>query len=450
MNRRQFLAGTAAAGAAATLSKPGAAGIGPNDIVNVAIVGIRGESQGQPTWTRLGRGQDHYAGLSGVKNARITHVVDIDERHFATVLPKLKSRWGGDPKTETDVRRILDNRDVDAITIAVPDHWHALMTVWACQAGKDVYVEKPVCHNLFEGRKMVEAARKYKRVVQAGTQRRSNQVTKEAIKFLQSGGLGKLYAARCSVLRPRDPIGHKPDSAVPEGVHYDLWLGPAPQRPFNELRFHYTWHWFWDYGDADLGNNGVHVLDILRWGIGKREHPRRIHCAGGLFDKGAPTDQETPNTQYVTFEYADGTNLRCDVQGWYGGSDGGGSFIYGTDGWMDLGGREGPKIFLGRKNEPGPDLRKALAGGRLDDDEGPDPHFHNFIECVRSRKWQDLAADVEEGYMSTALCHLGNISYRLKRPLVFDGRSERFPDDAEANRFLTREYRRPFVVPEKV
>src|SRR4029453_16203146 len=193
MNPPQFLAATAAAGAAATLSKPGAAGIGPNDIVNVAIVGIRGESQGQPTWTRLGRGQDHDAGRSGVKNARISHVVDIHERHLATVLPKLKSRWGGDPKTETDVRRILDNRDVDAITIAVPDHWHALMTVWACRAGKDVYVEKPVCHNLFEGRKMVEAARKYKRVVQAGTQRRSNQVTTEAVKFLQSGGLGNLH-----------------------------------------------------------------------------------------------------------------------------------------------------------------------------------------------------------------------------------------------------------------
>src|SRR5262245_30043630 len=280
VNRRDFLSGAAAAGAAAWV-RPGAARPSPNDVVNVAIIGMRGESQGQPTWTRLGRGQDHYAGLSGVKNARIAYVVDIDERHLATVVPKMKARYGGDPKTETDVRKVLESRDVDAITVAVPDHWHALMTIWACQAGKDVYVEKPVCHSLFEGRKMVEAARKYKRVVQAGTQRRTSELTRAAVKFLESGGLGKLYSARCAVLRPREPIGRKPDGAAPQGVNYDLWLGPAPKRPFNELRFHYTWHWFWDYGTADLGNNGVHVLDILRFAMGKREHPQRIHCTGG-------------------------------------------------------------------------------------------------------------------------------------------------------------------------
>jgi predicted dehydrogenase len=194
----------------------------------------------------------------------------------------------------------------------------------------------------------------------------------------------------------------------------------------------------------------VHVLDVLRWAIGKREHPQQILCTGGLYERGAPSDQETPNAQYATFQYADGTTLRCDVQGWYTGTREGGSYIYGTEGWMELDGREGPKIYLGRKNEPGPDLRKGLGARGTGQETGPDPHFQNFIDCVRSRKWQSLAADVEEGFMSTALCHLGNISYRLKRALVFDGRRERFASDAEANRLLSRDYRTPFVVPEKV
>ena len=449
MNRRDFLTGAAATGLAASLPRKARAAWSPNDVVNVAIVGIRGDSRGQPTWTRLGRGQDHYEALSGLKNVRITHVVDIDERHFATTLPKLKNRFGGEPKTETDVRRVLDNRDVHAITVAVPDHWHALMTVWGCQAGKDVYVEKPICQNLFEGRKMIEAARKYNRVVQCGTQRRSGRTVQEAVKFLRGGGLGKLYSARCAVLRARDPIGRVPDGPVPEGVNYDLWLGPARKRPFNELRFHYTWHWFWDYGTGELGNNGIHVLDVMRWAIGKREHPQRVHCVGGLHDRGAPTDQETPNTQYATWEYADGTILRCDVQGWYCGSQAGGSVIYGTEGWMDLDAAGGPKIHLGRKNEPGPDLAQGLAPGERRRDPVAE-HFQNFVDCVRARKPQALAADVEEGFMSTAVCHLGNISYRVGRALVFDGKSERFVNDAEANKLLTRDYREPFVVPEKV
>lgn len=447
MKRREFLSTAGVAGLGAALPKRGFERSSPNDTINVAIVGIRGDNKGRPTWTTLGRGQDHYASLSGLTNVRITHVVDVDERHFETTLPKLKGRWKGDPQTETDFRRVLDNKDVDAITIAVPDHWHALMTILACQAGKDVYVEKPVCHNIWEGRKMVEAARKYKRVVQAGTQRRSSETVRQAVEFLRGGGLGRIYAAKCSVLRPREPIGRKPDSAVPAGVHYDLWLGPAPARPFNELRFHYTWHWFWDYGDADLGNNGVHVLDILRLAIGKREHPSAVHCVGGLFEQGQPTDQQTPNTQYATWTYADGTILRCDVVGWYSGREGGGSAIYGTNGWMEFGGNDGVKVFLGRKNEPGPAFGAAAGRRRV---AGPDPHFQNWIDCMRSRKSEKLNADVEEGFVSTALCHLGNISYRLGRELRFDPRTERFVGDEEANKLLGRQYRKPYVVPDKV
>ena len=255
VNRRVFLGKTAAAtaGLAAAFHARPLAQTSPNDIINVAIIGIRGDNKGHPTWTARGRGQDHYEHLAGIKNVRVTHVVDVDERHFTTSLPFMKEKWGGDPKAETDFRRVLDNRDVDAVTIAAPDHWHALMTIWACQAGKDVYVEKPLSHNILEGRRMIAAARAHSRVVQVGTQRRSGAVVAKAVAFLRDGGLGKVYAGRTVVYRPRNPIGVVADSPVPQGVHYDLWLGPAPLRPFNENHFHYHWHWFWEYGTTDLG-----------------------------------------------------------------------------------------------------------------------------------------------------------------------------------------------------
>ena len=201
-------------------------------------------------------------------------MVDVDERHFNGSLSFVKQKYGGDPKTATDFRRVLDDKDVDAVTIAAPDHWHALMTIWACQAGKDVYVEKPISHNIVEGRRMIEAARRYDRIVEVGTQRRSNAVLAKAVQFLRDGGLGTVYAGKTVVYRPRTPIGVVADSAVPPGVNYDLWLGPAPSRPFNENHFHYHWHWFWEYGTTDLGNTGVHSLDAVRWLLGKQEHPR--------------------------------------------------------------------------------------------------------------------------------------------------------------------------------
>src|SRR5437762_6246542 len=203
MNRRRFIANTfaATAGMALSLPKRSHARPGPNDIVNVAIIGLRGSNKGHPTWTARGRGQDHYEHLSGISNVRITHVVDVDERHFKDSLSTVKQRYGGNPQPETDFRRVLDNRDVDAVTIAVPDHWHALLTILACQAGKDVYVEKPVSHNIVEGRKMIDAARRYGRVVQAGTQRRSSAALGKAVQFLREGGLGKVYAGKTVVYR---------------------------------------------------------------------------------------------------------------------------------------------------------------------------------------------------------------------------------------------------------
>ena len=445
MNRRDFLSKTAAAtaGLAAALPSRSYAQQSPNDTINVAVIGIRGLNTGHPTWTARGRGMDHYEHLSTIKNVRITHVVDVDERMFQTTLPMLKEKYGGDPKTETDFRRVLDNRDVHAVTIAAPDHWHALMTIWACQAGKDVYCEKPVSHNIVEGRRMVEAARRYNRIVAAGTQRRSGIVAAKAAHFLRDGGLGKIYSGRTIVSRLRDPIGVVANSPVPPGVNYDLWLGPAPLRPFNENHFHYHWHFFWEYGTSDLGNTGVHSLDMVRWLVGKHEHPRTIFCSGGLYEAGAPTDQTVPNTQSAIYKYADGTEIQCDLRNWYNGPpEGLGVYVFGSKGWMKVGDSEA-KVFFGPKSEPGPVFAPD------DKRDSGQSHFENFIECVRTRSVGNLRAPIEDGHLSTALCHLGNISYRVGRSLTFDGAKERFVGDSEADKLLTRTYRSPYSLPEK-
>ena len=445
MNRREFVTRTAAAtaGLAAAFPTRARAQASPNDTINVAIVGLRGDNKGHPTWTGRGRGLDHYQHLAGIPNVRISHVVDVDERHFSTALPFAREKWGGEPKTETDFRRVLEDKDVDAITVAAPDHWHALMTIWACQAGKDVYVEKPVSHNVVEGRRMIEAAGRHGRIVQVGTQRRSNAVLGKAVQFLREGGLGTVYGGKTVIVRPRDPIGVAPNGPVPPGVHYDLWLGPAPERPFNPHHFHYYWHWFWEYGTTDLGNTAVHSLDAVRWLIGKQEHPRTAYCMGGLHEAGAPTDQETPNTQIVSWTYADGTELQCELRNWFAGPpEATGVFVFGSKGWMKVG-DDKAQVFFGRKNEPGP-----VITADEDVNEGQ-AHFENFIACMRSRKAGDLMAAIEEGHLSTTLCHLGNISYRVGRSLKFDPARERFVGDEEADKLLTRTYRAPYTLPDK-
>jgi predicted dehydrogenase len=445
MNRRHFLRNTVAATAGLALSpaRRTHAQKSANDIVNVAIIGLRGDRQDHATWTQRGRGQDHYEHLSGVPNVRISHVVDVDERHFGESLSTMRQKYGGDPKTATDFRRVLDDKEVDAVTIAAPDHWHALMTIWACQAGKDVYVEKPICHNLAEGRRMIEVARRYDRIVQVGTQRRSNPVLAKAVQFIRDGGLGTVYQGKTVVYRPRAPIGVVADSQVPQGVNYDLWLGPAPSRPFNENHFHYQWHWQWEYGTGDLGNTGVHSLDVVRWLVGKQEHPRTVFCSGGLVEAGAPTDQKTPNIQYATYRYADGTEIHCDLRNWFSGPpEAQGVYVYGSKGWMKVGDNSA-QAFFGEKNEPGP----TIAGD--DKRDGGQANFQNFIDCVRSRKASDLRVPLSEGHLSTALCHLGNLSYRVGRSLNFDGTRERFDGDDDANRLLGRKYRSPYVLPDK-
>ncbi|HOS72856.1 MAG TPA: Gfo/Idh/MocA family oxidoreductase, partial [Bacteroidales bacterium] len=244
---------------------------GANERITVAVIGIRGQGGGHiNTWCRMKDSQ----------NVRLKTICDADEEVFAEKVQAAQKITGEAPRTEWDMRKVFDDKDIDAVSFATPNHWHALGTVWACQAGKHVYVEKPASHNVWEGRKMVEAARKYNVRVQVGFQNRSIPNVMEAIRFMHNGGIGKVYLARGLCYKPRDSFGIAPDSQPPASLHYDIWLGPAQWRPYNEKRGHYNWHWFWDTGNGDTGNQGPHQFDIARWGLNKNEHPVKIYSAG--------------------------------------------------------------------------------------------------------------------------------------------------------------------------
>lgn len=460
IKRREFLKktgmGAGLATAAPALRKSGDS---PNDRINLAVVGFHG------------RGRTHLREFGKMQNVRITTLCDVDERLFADAVANVEEIGGYRPRTEYDYRRILDDKDVDAITVASPDHWHALMTIGACQAGKDVYVEKPVSYTIEEGRKMVQAARKHGRVVQVGTQSRSKPLVRAAMKYLHDGKLGDAYRAKVIILKGRASIGHTRDSETPKGVHWDLFLGPAPYRPFNVNRFHYSWHFFWDTSTSDVGNSGVHEIDIARWGLNKREHPVSVYSTGGAY--AWDSDQETPNVQVATFEYADGTLLEVELTNLYTNHVAGmrttGNIFYTTKGYMtsnngwetvlgEFRPREGDEVtasgvnnrstnvsFPKRIYNAGPAMKDLVA-----ESEDESSHFQNFIDCMRTRRWQDLRADIQEGHMSTTLCHLANISFRTGRKLTFNPHTERFVDDADANAYLTRDYRYPYAMPEKV
>jgi len=420
----------------------------PNDEVRVAVIGIRS------------RGKDHYRALSKIPNVKIVTLCDIDQRLLPEAVAEVEKLTGYTPGTATEYRKVLEDPDIDAVSIATPNHWHALQTIWACQAGKDVYVEKPVSHTILEGRLMVEAARKYKRVVQTGTKARSSNPTVHAIEFLNEGGLGDIYMAKGLCLKPRGSIGNVKDSNIPEGVNWDTFLGPAPYRPFNENRFHYKWHWFWDTGNGDFGNQGIHQADIGRWVLNKLTHPVRIQGFSNFFVW--DSDQETPNIQHLEFEYEDGRILQFEVRGLGTNAEGDiriGNLIFGSEGWMNMASED-----VGKCQTYLSDIKLMPSGySSYKEEKGPeflnsDPatsdavvnHFTNFIDCVRSGKWQDLNADILEGHLSTSLCHLGNIACRLKRPLQFDPQGETFLDDPEANTYLSKAYRSPYVLPEVV
>jgi predicted dehydrogenase len=426
IGRRTFLGVSGALALAGRGAGALAAG-SPAERVRVAVIGVRN------------RGIDLAREFAGSKNAEVVAVCDIDDAMFAKPVQAVEKIAGKAPRTEKDFRRLLDDKNIDAVAIAAPDHWHAMLTVLACQAGKDVYCEKPASHDVVEGRRMVEAARKYRRVVQLGSQRRSSPEVRNAVEYVRSGALGDVGMARAWVHQKRVNIGHGQPGPVPKGVDYAMWQGPAPDRPFMANRFHYNWHWFWVWGTGELGNNGIHGVDVARWGLGV-DAPLTVTSGGGkyVFDD----DQEVPDTQIVTWEFPKACvvwehrmwsshGLEGDHFGvaFYGDK---GTLILGSNGWRveDPDGKAPTK-------PPGEKGRLLTA-----------PHVENFLECVRSR--QTPNADIELGHLSTRLCHLGNIAHRVGRKLTFDPAREAFKDAPEANRLLAREYGSRFEMPSQV
>jgi predicted dehydrogenase len=435
--RRTFLKRTLAAAATITIAGTKASGrvLGANDAIRIGVAGLNG------------RGKDHVVGFAGLPDVQITHLIDPDRRVFAggikdkkdnttkSVVDYVRDKCGTAPKTVQDVRHALADRNLDAITIATPNHWHALMTIWACDAGKDVYVEKPCCHNLVEGHMAAAYARRHERMVQHGTQNRSNANWAKVAAIIQSGKLGKLLVSRGLCYKTRGPIGTKSPEAAPADLDFNLWLGPAADRPFHRNLVHYNWHWFWDFGNGDIGNQGVHQMDIARWMIPKARYPRSVISLGGRFGY---TDQgETPNTQIAIFDYGP-TKLIFEVRGLP--TDGYEGEKVGNTLHLEEGtilSNDGGKIRFIPKGkttpEPLPDF-----GVEIDMKRYQGGHYANFISAVRSRRVDDLTAEVYEGFYSSALCLLANASYRVGEMVPFNQKTKAFGDDKDAYEAFAR------------
>ena len=464
ISRRQFLTSTtkttlglAAAGSLAGCSNPAVSTapkshiIGANDTVRMAVIGIHG------------MGQYHVNSFNQLKNVEVAAICDVDENLYA---PRIKTYFTDKglrpPKTYYDLRKLYEDKSIDAVSIVTPNHWHALASIWAMQAGKHVTVEKPCCHNFFEGQQLIKAANKYNVVVQDGAEQRSNPCAQSAAEFLHSGKLGEVYMAKGICYKWRNTIGRTPDEPVPPGVHYDLWMGPAAKRPFSKNRFHYNWHWNFEYGNGDMGNQGVHEMDVARWGLNVKL-PTKVCAMGGhlMFDD----DQNTPNTLMSVFEFPNENGggdkkkmLQFEVRHWCSNSEarlwlqpskedkGGymisskntvGNLFYGSKGYM-LKDVNQWKTYMGKDRIAGPS------------GDGLGNHYQNFIDAVRANDSSILTAPIEGGVYTCALVHLANISYRLGRSLGFDPVKQRFINDNQANSMLRRKYRKPFVVPDKV
>jgi len=418
ITRRNFVKSSLMTGAA--LAMPFSRVRGANSDIRVAAVGING------------RGRGLIGNFHNTPGVRVVALCDVDRNVLDREVKKFKDR---NEKVEgyNDYRQMLKDKSLDVVCIATPDHWHVPLAASSVIAGKDVYVEKPLSHTISEGRLLVNLARKHKKIIQHGTQSRSYESLMDAVEYMQSGKLGKIRMAKAINSQLRGPIGRVPDSETPPGVNYDMWLGPAPKRPFNQNRYHYKWHWFWDYGTGDTGNDGVHQIDIARWGLGVKL-PKAVTCSGGqlFYDD----DHQTPDTQVATFEYDD-VYLMYEMRLWspysLEGHDNGNIF-YGDNGTVSIG-RQGWQVTFkdGSKGPGGP--------------RSGDTHTLNFINAVRSRKFTGLNADVEEGHYSATLCHMANIAMRTGRRLKFNAARERFIDDDQANTYLTKQYRRGYELP---
>ncbi len=490
-DRRGFLKTAGAATGLFYIAPTSWAQKSPGDTLNALVIGVNG------------RGGSHIGGMLALKDkgVRLTALCDVD----ATVLGKNVDnldKKGTKVKGYADMRKAFEDKDIDLVCIATPNHWHSLAAIWAVQAGKDVYVEKPVSHNVWEGRQLVNAARKYKKIVQTGTQSRSSRAgIGEAVKFVQSGQLGKILIVRGTCYKRRDTIGKTgAPQPIPAGIDFDMWCGPAPKDELRRAKLHYDWHWHWNYGNGDLGNQGIHQMDLARWFTGEMELSPRVWSTGGRL--GYVDDGETPNTQIVYHDYAKAP-LIFEVRG-LPAKPGIIEEVV-KDGKKSKQKKESMDNFMGSQVgvvvhcEGGhvtvPSYSGATAYGKDGKEikkwSGAVDHFANFVEAVRSRKHEDLHADILEGHLSSALCHTGNISYRLGKQanpdviteqikgdrdasasfermvehlkangvdvlkdkltigpvLKMNPKTEKFIGNADADKQLTRDYRKPYVVP---
>ena len=422
INRRSFI-GTVGVMAGSTAI--GRTAASPNEQVGIAVLGC-------------GRGSSLASWFARLSDSRVVAICDPDQNRARALCAKVEDISGKRPEAIVDFRHLLERKDIDGLAVATPDHWHAPITIHACLAGKDVYVEKPVSHNIREGRLAVEAARKHGRIVQHGTQLRAAPHYRKAWQLLRDGVIGKVMMVKAINNQRRGRLPIRADSPVPAGVNYDLWLGPAAKQPFNRNRFHSGWHWHWDYGTGDVGNDGVHQIDLGRWALDLKS-PRAVSCSGAKLGSRGDA-QETPDTMVVTWEYddllyvyeqRDFTPYR--MQAHRLDND---NIIYGETGFMMID-RDGYRVFY--KGERGHSFQKTWADSPA--------HYQNFVDCIKSRKQEELIADVEEGHRSALLCHLANISYRTGRRLEFDSKTETFTNDTEANQLLGREYRAGYELP---
>ena len=449
VTRRDFLSNSArsmlivAGGTTVLTHARKARAASPNEKVIMGVIGTGG------------RGRDVSRQFINRKDVELAYVCDADERRMGSYPDQIERLQGRRPKAVQDMRRVFEDQDVDAVYIATCDHWHGLATVWACQAGKDVYVEKPPCHNIWEGRKMIEAARKYNRVVQVGLQNRSARFAQTAREYIQSGKLGDIPLIKVYNMKSGGEFRCPADSTAPKEVDYDLYLGPAPSRPFNEGHFHSGWKMWWAYGGGDMADDGIHQLDLARYVLGDKPIPKAVNACGGRV--AFEDDREVPDTQIVSFEY-DRQIVTFELSEYApymtkAGDDirNGDIFpfwptnatrieLYGTKGLM----------YLGRH---GGGWQVMVADGKEIDKEygrqGNDEHRANFLECIKTRNKPN--ADIETGVASNLLVHYGNMGVRLGgRRLLVDPATQGIANDEEANRLIKRTYREPFVIPENV
>jgi predicted dehydrogenase len=434
---------------------------GANDKINVAIVGLGG------------RGTNHLDAYSKMPEARVAALCDVNQAAREVAQARLaKNGYTEKAKETEDMRQAFADPNVDAVSIATPNHWHALATIWAMKAGKDVYCEKPACYNIHEGQEMLRVSRETKKLVQIGSQHRSTPYKMRAFEALKGGLIGEIYMAKGLCFKRRPSIGHADDEPTPPGVNWDLFLGPAPMRPFNKLRFKYNWHWFWDTGNGDIGNQGVHEIGICRWGLGDPEWPKTAYAQGGKFVY--KDDQETPNTLLASFDYGNGRQVVFEVRGLLTNAEGAavqrqprasaagavapptseppvkalpytrpmnvevGNLFFGSEGWACMG-DQGFQAFKGESTQ-------LIMEERPEREDTTSLHMKNFLSACRSRNEKELHDPISNAYLSASLCHLANISYRTGRKLTLEA-GPKFSGDAEATKMITRpKYRAPYIV----